>query len=143
MATLANGTKLHKLNEEGTGYDFTFTDVTTGGELGGERSEIDTTTLDSAAKESMPGLADNGELSLEMLATVGNYTQLEEVYSSGKVEKYAVTFPFESGALDKKFNGWVKTCKITGIEPDGLLKISATIRISNGLEPFTKPTTQG
>ena len=141
MAYLANGTQFHKLDSAGTAYEYTLTDVTNGGEIGGERSEIDITTLDSEAKESMGGLPDNGELTLEMLATVDNYSKFETDFKAGTINTYAVTFPFGTteSNMDKKFKGWVKSCKITGIEPDGLLKVAATIRISGELQPFVKP----
>lgn len=140
MATLANGTKFHKLNEGGTAYATTYTDVTTGGELGGERSDLEVTTLDSGSKEYIPGMSDAGELALEMLATVSNYSGLENDYNARTVSTYAVTFPLGTvGAnMDKKFNGYLKSCKITGIEPDGVLKIAATVKISGCLKPFAR-----
>lgn len=140
MATLANGTKFHKLNEGGTAYEKTYTDVTNGGELGGERGDIDVTTLDSKGKEYVPGMMDNGELALEMLATVANYSSLEADFNAGAVSTYAITFPIGTvGAnMDKKFNGYLKSCKITGIEPDGVLKISATVKVSGCLNAFSR-----
>ena len=140
MATLANGTKFHKLNEGGTAYATTYTDVTTGGELGGERGDIDITTLDSGSKEYIPGMSDAGELALEMLATVSNYSSLETDYNARTVSTYAVTFPLGTvGAnMDKKFTGYLKSCKITGIEPDGVLKIAATVKVSGCLKAFTR-----
>lgn len=138
---LANGTQIHKLDTEGTGYEYTLTDVTSGGEFGGERGEIESTTLDSEAKEFEAGMIDNGELALEMLANVDNYAKLETDYKSGGKYNFAITFPVGTAEnnMDKKFKGFIKTCKITGITPDELLKISATIRISGHLQEFKKP----
>lgn len=140
MAAIANGTKFHKLNEGGTAYEKTYTDVTNGGELGGERSDIDVTTLDSKSKEYIPGMMENGELGLEMLATVENYASLETDFNAGTVSTYAITFPIGTvGAnMDKKFNGYLKSCKISGIEPDGVLKIAATIKVSGCLKAFAR-----
>lgn len=140
MALLANGTKFQKLNEGGTAYEKTFVDVTNGGELGGDRSDIDVTTLDSKSKEYMPGMLDNGEIGLEMLASVENYASLETDFNAGTISTYAITFPVGTvGAnMDKKFSGYLKSCKITGIEPDGVLKVAATLKVSGCLNAFAR-----
>ena len=75
-----------------------------------------------------------------MLASVENYASLEADFNAGTISTYAITFPVGTvGAnMDKKFNGYLKSCKITGIEPDGVLKISATVKVSGSLKPFSR-----
>ena len=140
MATLANGTKFYKLTEANA-IDTTYTGVTTVGELGGDVADIDVTTLDSLGKEYIPGMFDGGDLSLEMLATVAGYSDLETDFNAKTVSTYAIVFPIGAvGAnMDKKFSGYIKSCKITGIEPDGVLKVAATIKVSGALSAFVKP----
>lgn len=141
MAILANGTELHKIDKADGSIESTFTNLTTLGEIGGEVSDIDITTLSSVAKEYTPGMVDFGELSLEMNATPEDYALLKTDFDGKVIGEYAITFPVEMKDADCKFKGYLKTCKISGIEPDGVLKISAALKLSGGLTDFVKPTT--
>ncbi len=145
MATLANGTELHKLDSTGTSITHTYTDVTNLGEFGAEREAIEYDALDYDITKALPGKPKYADLNLEMVCTPEAHLALEQDFDSGTINKYAITFPFEDagGNLDKQFDGFVLSCKVTGIEPDGLLKTAATIRIVSKPTPFTKPTTGG
>lgn len=141
MATLANGTELHKLDSTGTSITHTYTDVTNIGEFGPEREAIEYDALDYDIVKALPGKPKYADLSLEMVCTPESHLALEQDCDSGAVNKYAITFPFEEteGNLDKQFDGIVLSCKVTGIEPDGLLKTTATIKIVSKPTPFIKP----
>lgn len=143
MSALANGTQLHKLDETGAAYAKTYTNVTTMGELGGERGDIEITTLDSTGKEYMPGMIDNGELNLEFNASVADYTDIETDFNAATVSMYAITFPIGTAVsnMDKKFSAYCKSCKIIGIEPDSVLKIQVNFKVTGALQAFTKPVT--
>lgn len=145
MATLANGTELHKLDSTGASITHTYTDVTNIGEFGPERDAIEYDALDYDIVKALPGKPKYVDLNLEMVCTPEAHLALEQDFDSGAINKYAITFPFEEteGNLDKQFDGFVLSCKVTGIEPDGLLKTTATIRVTSKPTPFTKPTTGG
>lgn len=133
----ANGTKLYKLGDNGN-IEYTFSDVTSIGDFGGERTEIDVTSLDSNAREYVGGMIDNGELSLEMLASVEGYSALETDFMNNNISDYAIVFPTGTSEsnMNKKFKGFIRTLQITNIEPDNILRVSATIRITGELAPY-------
>ena len=141
MGTLANGTELHKLDSTGASITHTYTDVTNIGEFGAEREAIEYDALDYDIVKALPGKPKYTDLNLEMVCTPEAHLALEQDFNNGAINKYAITFPFEEteGNLDKQFDGIVLSCKVTGIEPDGLLKTTATIKVVSKPIPFTKP----
>jgi hypothetical protein len=69
------GTELYVLDDvttPGTPAPLKIANITNIGELGGQTDDIDTTDLDSKAKEFIQGLPDNGELSLELKLNKGD-----------------------------------------------------------------------
>ena len=125
---LGNGTLVHKLGVDGQ-IEYTFIDATSIGEFGGERSDIDVTRLADQAKKYMGGIIDYGEIALELYATVAGYNELNANFADNEVCRYAVQFPGELEELSIQFDAYVKSCKMTGINSDEVVKISAPLKI--------------
>lgn len=112
------------------------------GEIGADTEEIDTTCIDSEAKESVGGFADYGTFSVEQNITESEYTRLSTLQKAGTPIKWAVFADNKSKETVFKLggNGYVKTCKWSGASVGDLLKVSAEIKISGEpTETVTEP----
>lgn len=141
--TLGNGTQVLKLTEDGK-VEYVFVDASTVSEFGGERSDIDITRLADLAKKYMGGIVDYGEVSLELYATVEGYNALNKEFTDNTSSTYAIVFPGELASLSVKFKAYVKSCKMTGINSDEVIKISAPLKIDGTtVETYVPPVTAG
>lgn len=104
----------------------------------GEASEIDTTDLDSTAKEFRLGLRDFGSLTLDLNRddTDTGQARLFALQSSGAVEQFKITLNTpDTGGDTYEFDGIVKSFTFsTGV--DGVNEGTCTIRIT-GAVTFT------
>ena len=99
------------------------------GDIGGEAEEIDTTTIDSMAKEFENGFEDNGSLEITQNITDDEYTTMDAWKKAG------------TQILGLKGQGVVKSVKLTGISVGGLLQAVASIRLSGAIATdFTEPS---
>lgn len=101
------------------------------GEIGADAEEIDTTCIDSQAKESAGGFDDYGSISIEQNITSTEYTKLRTLRDSKKEVKWAVFADDVDGATVYKEGGkcYVKSVKNGGASVGGLLKVTAELRI--------------
>lgn len=138
----AMGTSLAKTKSGQEQEDWTVGSLTSIGEIGGEASEIDITTLDSpdGAKEYASGDIEAGDCEIAGYIKKTNdentVTKMMALLKSGSTEAWTVTFP--SGAK-WEFNAYVKAFKTTEETTDGLIGFSGTLRIS-GLPTYTPST---
>lgn len=114
------------------------------GDIGGEAEEIDTTTIDSLAKEFEMGFEDNGSLEITQNITDSEYTKMNTWKSSGTMVYWGLSThnKAKKQILGLKGQGIVKSVKLTGISVGGLLQAVTSIRISGEIgTDFTEPTT--
>ena len=135
----AMGTSLSKVKSGEEQSDWVVGSLTSIGEIGGESSEIDITTLDSpdGAKEYAAGDIEAGDCEIagyiKKTTDEDTVTKMMALLKSGSTEAWKVTFP--SGAY-WDFNAYVKAFKTTEETTDGLIGFSGTLRIS-GLPAYT------
>lgn len=92
----------------------------------------ETTHLDSATKTYRPTITDNGELSLDIEYDPADSTHisLEGLVNSPSIESW--TLEFANGA-SYEFDGFVTAFEPSGMEVEGNLTASLTIKLSGGL----------
>lgn len=113
------------------------------GDIGGEAEEIDTTTIDSMAKEFENGFEDNGSLEITQNITDDEYTKMDTWKKNGTMLYWGLSTHKKSGEqiLGLKGQGVVKSAKLTGISVGGLLQCVASIRLSGAITTdFTEPS---
>ena len=113
------------------------------GDIGGEAEEIDTTTIDSMAKEFENGFEDNGSLEITQNITDDEYTKMDAWKKAGTMLYWGLSTHNKSGTqiLGLKGQGVVKSVKLTGISVGGLLQAVASIRLSGAIATdFTEPS---
>ena len=113
------------------------------GDIGGEAEEIDTTTIDSMAKEFENGFEDNGSLEITQNITDNEYTKMDAWKKSGTMLYWGLTTHNKTGTqiLGLKGQGIVKSVKLTGISVGGLLQAVTSIRLSGEIATdFTEPS---
>ena len=112
------------------------------GDIGGEAEEIDTTTIDSMAKEFENGFEDNGSLEVTQNITDDEYTTMDAWKKAGTMLYWGLTTHNKTGTqiLGLKGQGIVKSVKLTGISVGGLLQAVTSIRLSGAIATdFTEP----
>ena len=113
------------------------------GDIGGEAEEIDTTTIDSMAKEFENGFEDNGSLEVTQNITDNEYTKMAAWKKSGTMLYWGLSTHNKTGTqiLGLKGQGVVKSVKLTGISVGGLLQAVTSIRLSGAIATyFTEPS---
>ena len=113
------------------------------GDIGGEAEEIDTTTIDSMAKEFENGFEDNGSLEITQNITDNEYTKMDAWKKSGTMLYWGLSTHNKAGTqiLGLKGQGIVKSVKLTGISVGGLLQAVTSIRLSGAIATdFTEPS---
>ena len=139
MSANAMGTSLTKVKSGSEAANWVVAHLTSIGEIGAEREEIDVTTLDSpnGAKEYEAGGLSAGDCAIEgmMKASSDDETiaKMTALLASGDVESWIVTYP--SGAK-WEFDAYVKAFNCAEAAVDGQLRFNATLRVS-GLPTFT------
>ena len=113
------------------------------GDIGGEAEEIDTTTIDSMAKEFENGFEDNGSLEITQNITDDEYTKMAAWKKVGTMLYWGLSTHNKSGTqiLGLKGQGIVKSVKLTGISVGGSLQAVTSIRLSGEIATdFTEPS---
>lgn len=113
------------------------------GEVGGEAESIDTTTLESMAKESEVGFTDNGTVELVQNLTNDEYNKMKNLLDDGTVFNWGVSVwsrKTKSQAMGLQQKGMVTSLKLSGFEVGGLVQVNTTVQISGALNlGFTDP----
>jgi hypothetical protein len=131
-AIAALGTKLAYLPTVASGdTPIEIKKLTSIGEISPDTSEIDVTTLESAAafREFLAGLKDSGELALAGYFDAADTGQMKllELYGTGALGYFFVTFP--DGSVTG-FTAFVKGYSLGAAEVDGAVGFGATLRIT-------------
>ena len=133
MALTAQGTKLYR--GTGTGSPETFAAVTNLQSFSGPtttRDEIETTTLDSTAKEYMLALKDHGEMTFDGLFVPTDTTQQDifDDLDSSTARNWKVVF--SDTVTTAAFAARVKNAQFSGAQND-VVKMSLTLRITGDI----------
>jgi hypothetical protein len=95
----------------------------------GQASEIDTTHLQSPAKEFLQGLQDFGQVTFttQQVSDTGQ-TRLRSLKASSTVAPFSITL---SDGTTAAFMAFVKQYSFAGVQPDGAVTNSVTLRVTN------------
>lgn len=106
------------------------------GDIGGETETVETTTLESMAKEYETGFTDNGTIDLVQNLTSDEYTFMEQLLNDGAVFNFGVSVWSRRDKQQKlglKSSGVVTSLKATGFETGSLVQVNTTIQVSGAL----------
>lgn len=106
------------------------------GDIGGETETVETTTLESLAKEYETGFTDNGTIDLVQNLTSDEYTFMEQMLNDGVVFNFGVSVWSRRDKQQKlglKSSGIVTSLKATGFEVGSLVQVNTTIQVSGAL----------
>lgn len=106
------------------------------GDIGGETETVETTTLESLAKEYETGFTDNGTIDLVQNLTHDEYTFMERMLDDGVVFNFGVSVWSRRDKQQKlglKSTGIVTSLKATGFEVGSLVQVNTTIQVSGAL----------
>jgi hypothetical protein len=95
----------------------------------GQSSEIDTTNLQSQAKEFLLGLQDFGQVTLELFqSSDSGQARLRAIKAAQSIVPFSLTLSDGSIAA---FMAGVKQYSFNGVQPDGAVKNSVILRVTN------------
>lgn len=105
------------------------------GDIASTAEEIDTTTIDSMAKEFEAGFTDNGSIELTQNLTQYEYSTMAAYQDNGDDVAWAISSfnKKKQQVIGIKGKGTVMGCTLTGISVGGLLQVVTSIRISGNI----------
>lgn len=131
-ATLKDNVRLYMAQEAITS-ESKVGNIASIGDIGGEAEEIDTTTIDSMAREFVNGYEDNGTIEITQNITNDEYTVMNGYKESGTEINWGIAFL--NNAKNKQLlglsgKGIVRSVRVTGISVGGLLQAVTSLRVS-------------
>ena len=108
------------------------------GDIGGESDEIDVTDLDSTAKEFLMGLPDNGifEVTLAFDPATAAHTDFFALQKSQALNYWQIVLA-NAASYTWQVAAYVKSFKITGMTPGGVIEAKCGLRISGSITDAT------
>ena len=106
------------------------------GETGGEAESIDTTTLESMAKESEVGFTDNGTIDLVQNLTNNEYNKMRALMDNGVVFNFGMSVwdrKTKSQVVGLQQKGIVTSLKLSESSVGSLSQVNTTITVSGAL----------
>lgn len=106
------------------------------GETGGEAESIDTTTLESMAKESEVGFTDNGTIDLVQNLTNNEYNKMRALMDDGVVFNFGMSVwdrKTKSQVVGLQQKGIVTSLKLSESSVGSLSQVNTTITVSGAL----------
>lgn len=118
----------------------TFTDIGNisgfSGLQGGSAAVINTTNLQSTAKEKLVGLPDEGQVQFDIkFANNASYQALRTVRASQALTEFKIIIPASEASdptATAKFKGYVTSLPLSG-SVDGIIEASTTIEITGAI----------
>lgn len=109
--------------------------ITQLGDIGGETEDIDTTTIESLAREYENGFDDNGTVDVTQNVTQNEYTAMAVRKDSGENINWGISVFNKKGVqvIGLQGKGQIKSAKLTGISVGGLLQATSSIRVSGAI----------
>ena len=134
-ATLKDNVRLY-MAEENITAESKVGNIASIGDIGGEAEEIDTTTIDSMAREFVNGYEDNGTIEVTQNITDNEYTVMNGYKESGAEINWGIAF-LNNGKtkqiLGLSGKGIVRSVRVTGISVGGLLQAVTSLRVSGAI----------
>lgn len=113
------------------------------GDFAASAESIDTTTLESMAKESEVGFTDNGTVELVQNLTNKEYVYMKTLMDEGTVFNWGLAVwnrKTKEQAANLTQKGMVTGLTLTGFSVGGLVQVNTTVQISGALSTeFTDP----
>lgn len=136
IATMKDNVKLYLSETKESLKDNKVGRIVSIGDIGGEAEEIDTTCIDSLAKESINGFEDYGTVDITQNLTSDEYSTMDGYKKSNKelffglsVRSVPVVMT-ESPILGLSGKAIVKSVKLTGISVGGLVQVNTSIKLT-------------
>jgi hypothetical protein len=134
LAVSSQGTKIY-IGDFASPNQFTAIPGVTG--ISGPSAQanlIDVTDLDSTAKEFLPGLKDEGEITLDLNWTPDNtvHQSLRSNFTNRTKKTFALDFSDTAPVTRWQFDGYITQCQISGAV-DNALKAQVTIKITGAI----------
>lgn len=131
----SQGLKISRETSAGSGSYTDVANITGHNGPNSENPEVDVTALSSTAKEFLPGLKDNGDLSVDLNFDPGNTTHqqisADQEASPPTVSNWRISFPTDP-VITWTFPAFVKSFSVnSGV--DAPLKGSLTLRIAGDI----------
>ena len=123
--------------------------ITQIGDIGGEAEEIDTTCIDSLAKENVNGFDDNGTLEITQNLTSDEYKTMYDYKEANKELFFGLSvrpLPVDmkvAPVLGLQGKANVKSIKLTGISVGGLVQVNTSLKITGAVTPDFDDKTSG
>lgn len=105
------------------------------GDIGGEIEEIDTTTIDSMAREYEVGFEDNGTVEITQNLTADEYSAMKTYKDNNEDLVWAISSFNKKGQqlIGLTGNGVISALTLTGIGVGELIQVNTTIRVSGAI----------
>lgn len=109
--------------------------ITNVGDIGGETEEIDTTAIDSMAKEYDTGFTDNGTVEVTQNLLANEYAVMAAYKDNNTDIGFALTAFNKEGdqVLSLAGKAVVSSVKLTGVSVGSLLQVVVSLRVSGAL----------
>ena len=136
IVTLKNNVRLYVSETETLKAEDKLSHVNQLGDIGGEAEEIDTTCIDSEAREFETGFEDNGSLEVTLNIVDDEYAKMDTWKKSGKMLYWGLSTFNKAGEqiIGIQGRGFVKSAKLTGVTVGGLIQVVASIRLSGEIK---------
>lgn len=110
--------------------------ITNIGDVGGETEDIDTTTIESLAREYENGFDDNGTVDITQNVTQNEYVTMDTLKKNGDDIEWGISSFNKAGAqvIGLHGAGQIKSAVLTGISVSGLLQVNSSIRVSGEID---------
>lgn len=136
IVTQKDNVRMFIWDEEGTvSVSDKVGNITQLGDVGGETEDIDTTTIESLAREYENGFDNNGNVDITQNVTTNEYSTMAARKDSGDTVNWGISVFNKKGVqvIGLRGKGQVKSAKLTGISVGGLLQATSSVRISGAI----------
>lgn len=144
VVVLKNNTRLYLWNpEQAVTAENRLGNITQLGDVGGEAEEIDTTAIDSMAREFELGFTDNGSVDVTQNVTESEYQTMVAIKDAGTTMNFGISAFNKSGTQVIGIQGQcvVRSATLTGISVGGLLQVNSSLRVSGAItQDFVDPS---
>lgn len=120
--------------------------ITQVGDVGGETEDIDTTTIESMAREYENGFEDNGSIDITQNVTQHEYTTMDTLKKNGEDIEWGISSFNKLGeqVIGLTGKGQIRSAVLTGISVSGLLQVNSSLRVSGAIDnDFVDPIGTG
>lgn len=109
--------------------------ITQLGDIGGETEDIDTTTIESLAREYENGFTDNGTIDITQNMTFNEYQTMAARMDSSQDLRWGISVFNKKGVqvVGMTGKGVIKSARLTGVAVSGLLQATSSLRVNGAI----------